>query len=481
MEPVYDFDLFVIGGGSGGLAASKAAAALGARVGLADFVKPSPAGTTWGLGGTCVNVGCIPKKLLHIAAQRAEIMRESEGYGFEKMSSEVNWEKLIQSINMYIRKLNWNYKTDLRTNAVKYYNAFGTFVDAHTVALTNKAGVVENVTSKYILIASGGRPSLGDYPGVEECCISSDDIFWKKTHPGKTLIVGASYIALECAGFLSGLGVDTTVMVRSILLRGFDQDIANKIGVSMEKRGVVFVRDIVPSKFTKTGEKVSVWVNGDELFGEFDTVLMAVGRSGCVNLLNSSNVGVSHKSSNGKVFVNEFDQTNIENIFAIGDVVDGRMELTPPAIFAGKLLAERLFGGSKKLMDYTNIATTIFTPIEYGCVGLSEADVGAISHVIYHKFLKPLDLELVEHSPDDECYLKIIVDTNTGKVLGIHFLGPHAGEVIQGMAVAMKAGCTKEDLDATIGIHPTNAEQFVNMSLTVVKEEGVDLTAGGGC
>lgn len=489
MDSVFDFDFFVIGGGSGGLAASKAAAALGARVGLADFVEPSPAGTTWGLGGTCVNVGCIPKKLLHIAAQRGEVLREGEDFGFAKgESAPVDWSKLVQSINLYIRKLNWTYKTDLRSSMVKYHNAFATFVDAHTLTLTSKSGAVETVTAKTILIACGGRPSLGNYPGSEECCISSDDVFWKQTPPGKTLVVGASYIALECAGFLVGLGVDTTVMVRSILLRGFDQDLAGMIGKSMERRGVKFAKDIVPSRFERAtdGKKVNVFTRdgGEEsLFGQFDTVLMAVGRNGCANRLNLDKVGVMLKRTTGKIFVDKSDCTNIGNIFAIGDVVEGRLELTPPAIVAGKLLAGRLFGGdSAALMDYSTIATTVFTPVEYACVGVSEDDCvkeGRRNVVIYHKHFKPLDWELIPYAPADECYIKLITEDD-GKVIGVHFLGPHAGEVIQGMAVAMKAGCTKAQLDATIGIHPTNAEQLVGMS--VVKEKGVALeAAGGGC
>ena len=491
-EPEYDFDLFVIGGGSGGLAAAKAASNLGARVALADYVQPSPAGTTYGLGGTCVNVGCIPKKLLHIAAHRAEIMREANEYGFPGVTAEhigVNWAQLIKSINMYIRKLNWNYKTDLRANSIKFYNAFATFADAHTLTLTKKDGEVDKVTAKYILIACGGRPSLGGYPGSEECCISSDDIFWRQTPPGKTLVVGASYIALECAGFLAGLGVDTTVMVRSILLRGFDQDIAEMIGKSIERRGVKFERGLVPSRFEKNHEsgKVKVFINvegREALHGEFDTVLMAVGTNLSALWILIASVGVMYKQTNGKIFAGNDDKTNIDNIYAIGDVVDGRMELTPPAIFAGKLLAERLFAGTHQQMDYANIATTVFTPVEYGCVGLSEdqAKETVPYHTVFHKYFQPLDDALLHDRPDDECYIKVITEPKIGKVVGIHYLGPNAGEVIQGLAVAMRAGCTKDDMDYTIGIHPTNAEQFVGLSLTTVKEEGVALTAqGGGC
>jgi thioredoxin reductase (NADPH) len=492
-EAVYDFDLFVIGGGSGGLACAKQAASLGVKVGLADFVTPSPQGTTYGLGGTCVNVGCIPKKLLHIAAHRAETLREAHEYGFEGPSREgvvSQWEKLITSINMYIRKLNWNYKTELRNSNVKFYNAFATFADAHTLELKNKAGAVEKVTAKFILVATGGRPSLGGYPGAEECCISSDDIFWQKTAPGKTLVVGASYIALECAGFLAGLGYDTTVMVRSILLRGFDQDIADRIGGSLERRGVAFVRETVPSRFEKAedGKKI-VFVKDpstgvESEFGRFDTVLMAVGRTGTANSLNLEAVGVEYKKSNGKIKIdNSQDRTNVENIFAIGDVVDGRIELTPPAIFAGKLLADRLFAYGSETLDYNNIATTVFTPVEYGCVGVTEDQAKELYpySTVYHKVFQPLDDVLIIDKPNDECYMKVIAEPTEGRLVGIHFYGPHAGEVIQGLAVAMKAGCTKHDLDNTIGIHPTNAEQFVSMSLTQVKEDGVELEANGGC
>jgi thioredoxin/glutathione reductase (selenoprotein) len=488
MSEEYDFDFFVIGGGSGGLAASKAAAALGARVGLADFIQPSPAGTTWGLGGTCVNVGCIPKKLLHIAAQRAEVLREAELFGLAESKPEIvqaNWEKVISNINMYIRKLNWKYKADLRDNRVKYYNSFATFEDKNTLLLTDKKGGTERVTSKQILIACGGRPSLGNYPGAEECCISSDDIFWRKTPPGRTLVVGASYIALECAGFIAGLGFDVTVMVRSVLLRGFDSDISDKIGASMERRGVKFEKGMVPSRFEKNLDngRVRVWgPNNSELYGEFDTVLMAIGRSGFAGRLNLDAAGVDWNSSNGKIRIvkNMEDETNVRGVYALGDVVEGRAELTPPAIFAGKLLAERLFGGSHQVMDYNLVPTTIFTPVEYGCVGLSEEEAPA-GCVVYHRFFQPLDESLSLDAPEDECYIKVITEPVDGRVVGVHYLGPHAGEVIQGLAVAVKKGITKTDLDNTVGIHPTNAEWFVSLSLTSVKEDGVELTAGGGC
>eukprot|EP00931_Biecheleriopsis_adriatica_P031416 TRINITY_DN1842_c0_g1_i1.p1 TRINITY_DN1842_c0_g1~~TRINITY_DN1842_c0_g1_i1.p1 ORF type:complete len:506 (-),score=112.47 TRINITY_DN1842_c0_g1_i1:237-1688(-) len=480
----YDYDLFVIGGGSGGLAAAKAAADLGAKVAVADFVKPSPAGTTWGLGGTCVNVGCIPKKLMHISSLYREAQGDAYAMGWETKTSH-SWECMVTQVNNYIKKLNWGSKTELREKTVKYYNSFATFKDPHTLALDNGKGKKEEVTAKHILIATGGRPTYGDVPGTKECCISSDDIFWQKKAPGKTLVVGASYIALECAGFMAGFGFDVTVMVRSILLRGFDQDIANMIGNYMEKHGVNFAREMVPSKFEKMPDgKVKVFVKDAE-YGIFDTVLMAIGRTGLAEQLNLEAAGLSYNKKSGKVECNDNDQTSVEHIYAVGDIVEGKPELTPVAIQAGKLLMKRLFGGSTKKMDYTDIATAVFTPIEYGTVGYSEEDarskLGAKRIKVYHCSAQPLEWNLNEERKDDMGYMKVIVDKEEKeKVVGVHILGPNAGEVIQGLSVAVKCGCTKDHFDDCVGIHPTFAESYTTM--TVEKTEGDSvLPTKGGC
>lgn len=228
----YDYDLFVIGGGSGGISAARWAAELGKKVALADFVKPSPAGSTWGLGGTCVNVGCIPKKLMHYAGILAEARHDQELAGIPIASlqpGEHKWQVMVQSVQKHIKSLNWGYKADLIKLKIKYYNFYASFKDEHTLLLDN-GKTQETVTADKIVIAVGGRPQYPGIPGDREFGITSDDIFMKKTAPGRTLVVGASYVALECAGFLTALGYDTTVMVRSILLRGFDQDMANRIG-----------------------------------------------------------------------------------------------------------------------------------------------------------------------------------------------------------------------------------------------------------
>ena len=251
----YDYDIVVIGGGSGGLAASKEAARLGKKVAVCDFVVPSPAGTSWGLGGTCVNVGCIPKKLMHQAALLGEAVQDAKSFGWEVEKKEVkhNWTKMVEEIQSHIGGLNWGYRVALREKEVTYLNEFAEFIDEHKLKTVNKKGKEKEITADKFIIATGGRPKYPDIPGVEHG-ISSDDLFSLPHNPGKTLLVGASYIALECAGFLAALGCDTTVMVRSILLRGFDQQMAVKIGDYMEEHGVNMIRECVPSSIERIEE-----------------------------------------------------------------------------------------------------------------------------------------------------------------------------------------------------------------------------------
>lgn len=248
----FEYDLFVIGGGSGGISAARHAAEAGKKVALADFVQPSPIGTKWGLGGTCVNVGCIPKKMMHYAATLAEARKDQELSGWAPdMAQTHDWNKMVKNVQMHIKGLNWGYKSDMMKLKVKYFNSYATFEDAHTIKLDNGKGKVEQVTADKIIIATGGRPSYPGIPGDKEFGITSDDMFSLQKAPGKTLVVGASYVALECAGFLAALGYDTTVMVRSIFLRGFDQDMANRIGAYMADNHCKFIRNATPSKLEK--------------------------------------------------------------------------------------------------------------------------------------------------------------------------------------------------------------------------------------
>ena len=253
------YDLIVIGGGAGGLACAKKASKLlgqsdaGPKVAVCDFVKPSPPGTTWGLGGTCVNVGCIPKKLMHQASLLGEGMHDAKSYGWEVAEqTKHNWETMVTNVQMHIKSLNFGSRSDLMTEGVKYYNAYATFTDANTVTAVDKKGKTHTLTADKFVVATGGRPRYPDIPGAKEHCITSDDVFAMKTPPGKTLVVGASYVALECAGFINGVGFDTTVMMRSIPLRGFDQQMAGLCKTYMQEHGVAFIEDAVPTAVEAT-------------------------------------------------------------------------------------------------------------------------------------------------------------------------------------------------------------------------------------
>jgi len=488
----YDYDLFVIGGGSGGLACSKEAAGFGMKVAVADFVKPSPIGSTWGLGGTCVNVGCIPKKLMHQAALLGESLEDSKHYGWnlpEEQKLTHDWGKMVGAIQDHIGGLNWGYKVQLRQENVKYFNAHAKFIDKHTVSLTDKKGKIQTVTARNVVLSVGGRPAYPNIPGAKENCITSDDIFSLPNAPGKTLVCGASYISLECAGFLHGLGYDVTVMVRSIFLRGFDQEMANKAADYMKESGIKFLMKHNIDKIERLEEgqpgELRVTFKNSEgalVSDEFNTVLMATGRNPCTDGIGLENVGVTMNAKNGFIITNDYDQTNVDNIFAIGDVADGKPELTPVAIQAGRLLARRLFDNSKEKCDYLNVPTTVFTPLEYGACGYSEEDaieaLGEDNIEVFHTNFTPLEAS-VPHRLDNGCFAKIITNLSDGnKVVGIHIIGPSAGEVIQGFSIALKLGATKAHFDNLIGIHPTNAEIFTTMDKT--KRSGADIS-GSGC
>uniref|UniRef100_A0A803XWY5 thioredoxin-disulfide reductase (NADPH) n=1 Tax=Meleagris gallopavo TaxID=9103 RepID=A0A803XWY5_MELGA len=486
----YDYDLIIIGGGSGGLACSKEAATLGKKVMVLDYVVPTPLGTTWGLGGTCVNVGCIPKKLMHQAALLGQALKDSRAYGWQyEEQVKHNWETMVEAVQNYIGSLNWGYRLSLREKSVTYQNSYGEFVEPHKVKATNRKGQVTYHTAETFVLATGERPRYLGIPGDKEYCITSDDLFSLPYCPGKTLVVGASYVALECAGFLAGLGLDVTVMVRSILLRGFDQEMAEKIGAHMETHGVTFIRKFVPTQVERLEDgtpgrlKVTAkCTEGPEIFeGEYNTVLLAIGRDACTRNIGLQTIGVKINEKNGKVPVNDEEQTNVPYVYAIGDILDGKLELTPVAIQAGKLLARRLYGGSSTKCDYINVPTTVFTPLEYGSCGLAEEkakeEYGEQNLEVYHSLFWPLEWTIPGRD-NNTCYAKIICNKlDSNRVVGFHVLGPNAGEVTQGFAAAIKCGLTKELLDETIGIHPTCAEVFTTMDIT--KSSGQDITQRG--
>jgi len=482
----YDYDIVVIGGGSGGLAASKEAARLGLKVAVCDFVKPTPKGITWGLGGTCVNVGCIPKKLMHQAANLGESVKDAKAYGWstDPEGTTHSWEQMVEQIQNHIGALNWGYRVSLREKSVTYLNEYAEFTDPHTLKCVNKKGKEKAVTADKFIIATGGRPKYPDIPGAKELGITSDDIFSLPKAPGKTLLVGASYIALECAGFLRGLGYDVTVMVRSILLRGFDQQMAIKIGEYMEEHGVNMIRECVPTSLEQAGEGIKVsgkYNDGTAYTDEFQTVVFAIGRDACTANIGLDKVGVNVNPKNGKIIHDTAEKTSADHVYAIGDVLDDKPELTPVAIQSGRCLARRLAGVSTKLTDYVNVCTTVFTPLEYGCCGLAEEDAikqyGQEDIEVYHGNFWPLEWT-VAHRPENSCYSKLVcVKSLKMKVVGFHYLGPNAGEVTQGFGMAIKMGATKEDFDDLVGIHPTTAESITTLEIT--KSSGVDASASG--
>uniref|UniRef100_A0A8D0CK30 Thioredoxin reductase 2 n=1 Tax=Scleropages formosus TaxID=113540 RepID=A0A8D0CK30_SCLFO len=466
----YDYDLVVVGGGSGGLACSKEAAQLGKRVAVLDYVEPSPKGTKWGLGGTCVNVGCIPKKLMHQSALLGGAVKDAAKYGWsipDKVSHD--WQVLgdDSAVQNHVKSLNWGHRVQLQDKKVKYLNLKGRLMDEHTIVGTNRAGKETVLTAENIVIATGGRPK---YPA----------------HIPGAMEHGITNVALECAGFLTGIGLDTTIMVRSIALRGFDQQMAGLVTAHMASHGTQFLWRCIPKKVEKlpSGALQVTWADTNSQCEEqatFDTVLWAVGRAPETRSLNLEGVGVAHNKDTGKIIVTEDEATSVEHIYAIGDIGEGRPELTPTAIKAGRLLARRLAGISSELMNYHNVPTTVFTPLEYGCVGLSEEEAerrhGKDGIEVYHAFYKPLEFTVAERDAS-QCYIKVVCKRDGDRrILGLHFTGPSAGEVVQGFALGFQCGATYSDLLATVGIHPTCAEELTKLHIT--KRSGLDATVTG--
>lgn len=486
----YDYDLVVIGGGSGGLACAKEACANGAKVAVLDFVKPSPLGTKWGLGGTCVNVGCIPKKLMHQAALLGEAIHESQSYGWKIENPgaiKMSWASLVEAVQNHIKSVNWVTRVDLRDKKVEYINGLGYFKDPHNVVAVMKNKTEKTLNARYIVIAVGGRPTYPNIPGAFEHAVTSDDIFSLDHEPGKTLIVGAGYIGLECAGFLNAFGYDATVMVRSVPLRGFDQQMAGIVADAMAEKGIKFLQKTIPKSIEKQadGRLLVNYQSNDGSVGSdvYDTVLLAAGRTALTEDLKLENVDIKVVPETSKILVDNEERTSIPHIFAVGDVIEGRPELTPVAIHAGRLLARRLFNNSVQLMDYRDVATTVFSPLEYGSVGYSEE--GAVKQYgedkveVYHAYYKPTEFFIPQKSVR-YCYLKAIAERDGDqKVLGLHYVGPVAGEVIQGFAAAVKSGLTINILMNTVGIHPTTAEEFTRLSIT--KRSGLDPTPATCC
>ncbi|XP_019768990.2 thioredoxin reductase 1, mitochondrial [Dendroctonus ponderosae] len=484
---VFDYDLVVIGGAPGGLAAAKEAASLGAKVVVADYEAPILAGASWGLRGSGANVGSIQKKLMHQAALLGDALQDAQSFGWKiSGKTEHSWQKLTGALQAHLQSLNSTNKQELRDKNISYISGHARFESSRILQVaTNQEEVA--LSAKYFLIAVEGFPKYPDIPGALDYGITSDDIFTLKHPPGKSLIVGAGCSGLECSGALNVLGYETTVMFKdSIPLRGCDQQMASIVKAEMESRGVRFLLECLPESIEKnhTGKLQILYSNKtkQKFSAEFDTILFAIGRRSLINELQLERAGVQTDLTNGKIIAKN-EQTNVPHIYAIGEVLYGFPDQTPVATQAGRLLSRRLFGGSRETVDYENIPTTIFTPLEYGFVGHSEEEAhqryGGSEIEVYHSFYKPPEYSVSKKSTSN-CYLKVVSSRDADqKVLGMHFIGPQAGEIIQGFSAAMKCGLTVESLINTVGIHPTLAEEFTKINIT--KRSGRDPTPASCC
>ncbi|MFZ6655220.1 glutathione-disulfide reductase [Undibacterium sp. TJN19] len=447
----YDYDLFTIGGGSGGVRASRFAAQYGARVALAESGP---------LGGTCVNAGCIPKKLMSYAAHYHEDFAEAKGFGWQTGEPHFNWATLVAHKDREISRLNGIYAQILTNAKVHTIHGHAQIIDAHTIAVNGKT-----YTAHHILIATGGHPTRPDLPG-SELGITSDDFFHLPALPAHAVVKGGGYIAVELASILNGLGCKVSLVQRGAqILRNMDSDLGHFLISEMRKKGVDMVLDSKILSISKDGEKKKVELSDGRTL-DSDCVLFATGRQPNTRGLGLENVGIQVRE-NGAIIVNEHFATNVDNIYAIGDVID-RVALTPVALAEGMVVAANLFQHGKRLMSYDNIATAVFSHPNVATVGLTEARAREKhAHVkIFKSEFKALKHTL--SGSDERCLMKMIVDADTDRVLGIHMVGPDAGEVIQGFAVAMQCGVTKAQVDATIGVHPTLAEEFVTMRTPVM-------------
>ena len=448
----YDFDLYVIGAGSGGVRAARFAAGFGAKVAVAESRY---------LGGTCVNVGCVPKKLLVYGAHFAEDFEQASGFGWSLGEANFDWATLIANKDREINRLNGIYRNLLVNSGVTLHEGHARLVDAHQVEING-----ERFTARHILIATGGWPQIPEIPGREHA-IGSNEAFFLKELPKRVLVVGGGYIAVEFAGIFHGLGAQTSLLYRGdLFLRGFDGSVRKHLQEELTKRGLdlQFNADIERIDKQADGSLKATLKDGRVL--EADCVFYATGRRPMLDNLGLENTGVK-LDERGFVAVDDLYQTAEPSILAIGDVI-GRVQLTPVALAEGMAVARRLFKPEQyRAVDYANIATAVFSLPNIGTVGLTEEDARKNGHnvQVFESRFRPMKLTLTDCQ--EKTLMKLVVDADTDKVLGCHMVGPDAGEIVQGLAIALKAGATKQHFDETIGVHPTAAEEFVTMRTPV--------------
>lgn len=442
----YDYDLFVIGAGSGGVRAARMAAGFGARVAIAEDRY---------MGGTCVNVGCVPKKLYVYASEYGKGFEDARGFGWNSDKPAFDWPTLRDNKKTEIARLNAIYRKMLDGAGAEIIDGRASIVDANTVAVGER-----RYSAGKILIATGGWPYKGDFPGSEHA-VTSNEIFDLKSFPKRLLVVGGGYIAVEFAGIFNGLGSQVTQLYRGpLFLRGFDTDVRAHLSQEMRKAGVDLRFEMTLTEIRKGASGLEVDLSDGSTI-EVDTVLFALGRRANLAGLGLENTDVK-VSSHGTVEVDENYRTAEPSIFALGDVTGG-MELTPVALAEGMAFARREFGGPEHVVDYEYIPTAVFSQPNIGTVGFteSEAELKFGDVTLYKSTFRPMKHTI--SGRDEKSFMKLIVEDATERVVGVHMVGPDAGEIMQGIAVALKAGATKTTFDSTIGIHPTAAEEFVTM------------------
>lgn len=442
----FEFDLFVIGGGSGGVRAGRVAAQGGAKVALAEEDR---------YGGTCVIRGCVPKKLMVYASSYSEAFKASEGFGWTVGKTSFDFRKLKASIDAELVRLEGLYEKGLKSNGVTTFDSRATVKDGHTVVLANG----QEVTAKTILVATGGRPFIPAVKG-HEFAISSDDVFLMDDLPKRILVVGGGYIACEFAGIFNGMGAEVTQFYRGAqILRGFDGEVRGHVAEEMIRKGVNLHVGTDVSEIVKKDDGLHIKCT-DGSNHVVDTVLYATGRVANTDNLGLEEAGVK-LGRKGEIAVDEFSQTSVPSIYAVGDVTD-RVNLTPVAIREGMNFVETVFKDNPTATDHELIATAVFTQPEVGTVGLGQEEADDLYNIeIYRAAFRPMANILA--GSDERMLMKLVVDKDTRKVLGCHIVGPAAGEMIQMAAIAIKMGATKEDFDRTVAVHPTAAEELVTM------------------
>lgn len=443
----YDFDLLTIGGGSGGVRASRWAAGLGARVAICEESR---------YGGTCVLRGCIPKKLMLVGSELPGHIKYFSSYGWSVGDHSLDWSVQKSARDKELSRLESIYENLLSKKGVTVLKGHGKIVSPHTVEVDGK-----KYTARFILIAVGSQPSLLDIPGAE-WALTSDDVFEMREKPQSILIMGSGYIGVEFASIFNGFGTKVDMVFRrDKLLRGFDKDVRAFLQEEMIKSGVNVIPNNTIKKIVKKNEQFEVELSGGEV-KKVEKVLFATGRKPKIDNLGLKSLTVKTNAQGG-IEVNEYFETSVKDIYALGDCANTPYQLTPVATAEGMILAEHLFSGSKKTMDYRYIPTAVFSQPPVAVVGLTEEQARENNYSIdvYTSRFRPLKYTVT--SIDKKTFMKIIVDKKTDKVLGVHMVGDDASEIMQGIAVALKVGATKSDFDKTIGIHPTSAEEFVTM------------------